>query len=49
MRASAYPVEDPNTLKTPLDIMPLYLYLMAPEGRSVHGQCIDAQPRKPAK
>ncbi len=46
MRAQAFPSEDPNTLKTPEDIMPLYLYLMAPEGKDIHGQCIDAQPKK---
>lgn len=46
MRAKAYPAEDAELLKTPLDIMPLYLYLMAAEGRAVHGQCIDAQPKK---
>ncbi|WED22701.1 YciK family oxidoreductase [Vibrio sp. JC009] len=46
MRANAYPAEDRNLLKTPLDIMPLYLYLMAPEGKEVNGQCIDAQPKK---
>ncbi|MEH0666293.1 YciK family oxidoreductase [Vibrio scophthalmi] len=46
MRAKAYPAEDADLLKTPLDLMPLYLYLMAPEGRSVNGQCIDAQPKK---
>lgn len=45
MRAQAFPAEDPQSLKTPLDIMPLYLYLMAPEGQKVHGQCIDAQPK----
>jgi NAD(P)-dependent dehydrogenase (short-subunit alcohol dehydrogenase family) len=45
MRASAFPAEDADLLKTPLDIMPLYVYLMAPEGQSVHGQCIDAQPK----
>ncbi|MGR5119273.1 YciK family oxidoreductase [Vibrio astriarenae] len=45
MRASAFPAEDADLLKTPLDIIPLYLYLMAPEGQSVHGQCIDAQPK----
>lgn len=45
MRAKAYPAEDSQQLKTPLDIMPLYLYLMAPEGREVNGQCIDAQPK----
>lgn len=44
MRAKAYPAEDTDLLKTPLDIMPLYLYLMAPESNSVNGQCIDAQP-----
>ncbi len=46
MRAKAYPAEDAERLKTPQDIIPLYLYLMAPEGRAVHGQCIDAQPKK---
>lgn len=46
MRAKAFPAEDANQLKTPLDIMPLYLYLMAPEGKAVHGKCIDAQPKK---
>ncbi|WP_028025210.1 YciK family oxidoreductase [Enterovibrio calviensis] len=45
MRASAFPAEEASKLKTPLDIMPLYLYLMAPEGVSVSGQCIDAQPK----
>lgn len=46
MRAKAYPAEDVSKLKTPQEIMPLYLYLMAPESQSVHGQCIDAQPKK---
>ncbi len=45
MRASAFPAEDTNLLKTPANIMPLYVYLMAPEGKGVHGQCIDAQPK----
>ncbi|MDV7103938.1 YciK family oxidoreductase [Vibrio sp. TH_r3] len=45
MRATAYPAEDSELLKTPLDIMPLYLYLMAEEGKAVNGQCIDAQPK----
>ena len=48
MRAQAFPAEDARLLKTPQDIMPLYLYLMGPESRDVSGQCIDAQPhRKP--
>ncbi|MGF1807700.1 YciK family oxidoreductase, partial [Aliivibrio sifiae] len=31
MRAQAFPAEDISLLKTPKDIMPLYVYLMAPE------------------
>ncbi|MGY3569178.1 YciK family oxidoreductase [Vibrio sp. SCSIO 43135] len=46
MRAKAFPAEDSGLLKTPKDIIPLYLYLMAPEGKDVRGQCIDAQPKK---
>ncbi|WP_114787277.1 YciK family oxidoreductase [Vibrio tetraodonis] len=46
MRAQAYPAEDADLLKTPLDIMPLYLYLMSNQNRDITGQCIDAQPKK---
>jgi NAD(P)-dependent dehydrogenase (short-subunit alcohol dehydrogenase family) len=45
MRAKAFPAEDSGLLKTPKDIMPLYLYLMGPESKDVNGQCIDAQPK----
>jgi NAD(P)-dependent dehydrogenase (short-subunit alcohol dehydrogenase family) len=45
MRAAAYPGEDPDTLKTPEDIMPLYLYLLGPDSRGTTGQSLDAQPR----
>ena len=38
MRAAAYPAEDPRSLKTPEDIMPLYLYLMGPDSREEHGR-----------
>ena len=38
MRAKAYPAEDPNALKTPEDLMPLYLYLMGPDSREEHGK-----------
>nr|WP_024968198.1 YciK family oxidoreductase [Pantoea sp. IMH] len=48
MRASAFPQEDANKLKTPADIMPLYLYLMGDESRHETGISFDAQPgRKP--
>ncbi|PQJ67311.1 YciK family oxidoreductase [Photobacterium angustum] len=45
MRAKAFPAEDAMQLKTPKDIIPLYVYLMGPESRHVSGKCIDAQPK----
>ncbi|GBL05376.1 YciK family oxidoreductase [Glaciecola sp. KUL10] len=45
MRAKAYPAEKPESLKTPLDIMPSYLYLMADASKSVNGQSLDCQPK----
>lgn len=48
MRASAFPTEDPYKLKTPADIMPLYLWLMGDDSRRKTGMTFDAQPgRKP--
>lgn len=46
MRARAYPGEDPASLRTAADIMPLYLYLMGQDSQSVNGQSLDAQPDK---
>ena len=43
MRAIAYPAEDPNGLKTPEQIMPVYLYLMGLDSIGVTGQSFDAQ------
>lgn len=45
MRAKAFPAEDPQTLKTPADIMPLYLYLMGSDSETVNGQSLDCQPK----
>lgn len=45
MRASAYPGEDPQTLKTPAEIMSPYLYLMGPDSRGTSGESLDAQPK----
>lgn len=45
MRANAFPAEDPQTLKTPEDIMPLYLYLMGEDSLAVNGQSLDCQPK----
>lgn len=43
MRAAAYPAEDPDSLKTPEEIIGAYLYLLGPESRGVTGQSFDAQ------
>ncbi|MCD8514124.1 MAG: YciK family oxidoreductase [Nitrincola sp.] len=43
MRAFAYPGENPESLRTPAEIMPLYLYLMGPDSKDTHGQSLDAQ------
>jgi len=49
MRASAYPGENPQTVKTPEELMPLYLYLLGPDSTGISGQSFDAQPvRQPA-
>lgn len=48
MRAGAFPNEDPRRLKTPAEIMPIYLYLMGDDSRRKTGLSVDAQPdRKP--
>lgn len=44
MRANAYPGEDPQTLRTPEEIMPTYLWLMGPDSKGINGQRFDAQP-----
>ncbi|WP_404402150.1 YciK family oxidoreductase [Idiomarina seosinensis] len=43
MRAKAYPAEDPKQLKTPLDLMPTYLYLMGDQSTKDNNLCFDAQ------
>ncbi|MEL0635926.1 YciK family oxidoreductase [Marinomonas sp. TI.3.20] len=43
MRASAYPAENPDTLPTPEDIMPVYLYLMGADSQGINGKSLDAQ------
>lgn len=45
MRAKAYPGEDPMRLKTPADLMWVYLYLMADASISENGKSLDAQPK----
>jgi NAD(P)-dependent dehydrogenase (short-subunit alcohol dehydrogenase family) len=43
MRAAAFPAENPATLKTAEDLMPMYLYLMGPDSREVNGRSLNAQ------
>lgn len=43
MRASAFPAENPNTLKEPNEIMPSYLYLIGDKSMDISGTTIDAQ------
>lgn len=45
MRAAAKPDEDPMTLRTPDDLMPLYLYLMGADSAPQTGRSWDAQPK----
>lgn len=43
MRSNAYPAENPNSLRTPTEIMGTYLYLMGPDSRGITGQKFNAQ------
>lgn len=43
MRQSAYPAENPETLRRPEEILGLYYYLMGPDSIGITGQSFDAQ------
>ena len=43
MRAQAYPAEDVKQNPYPEEIMPVYLYLMGPDSKTVQGQSLNAQ------
>lgn len=43
MRLEAYPAEDRDKLKTPDEILAVYLYLLGPDSRGVTGESLDAQ------
>lgn len=47
MRATAYPGENPMSLRAPGEIMPAYLWLMGPDSRGTSGESLDAQDRPP--
>ncbi|MDR5892595.1 YciK family oxidoreductase [Halomonas mongoliensis] len=44
MRKQAYPGELAESLRTPEEIMPTYLWLMGPDSRGHNGEQFDAQP-----
>lgn len=46
MRAQAYPAENPETIASPQQIMPAYLFLMGIDSKEVNGQSINAQRPK---
>ncbi|MCE1645128.1 YciK family oxidoreductase, partial [Enterobacter hormaechei] len=48
MRTRAFPNENSAKLKTPADIMPLYLYLMGSDSLHKTGISFDAQPGRKA-
>ncbi|EKT56211.1 YciK family oxidoreductase [Providencia sneebia] len=48
MRASAFPQEEPMKLKTPADIMPIYLFVMSDDSIRKTGISFDAQPDRKA-
>ncbi|MGI5309281.1 YciK family oxidoreductase [Rheinheimera sp. WS51] len=46
MRSGAYPAEDAMKLKTPAELMWLYLYLMSDDSVNENGKSLDAQPTR---
>lgn len=43
MRLQAYPAEDRTLLKTPDEVLPVYIYLLGSDSHGVTGQSLDAQ------
>ncbi len=43
LRARAYPAENPLTLPTPEEIVPIFTWLMGDDSKRVNGQSMDAQ------
>ena len=43
MRKSAYPLEDPQKLLTPQDVIEKYVWLMSDDSKEIDGQSIDCQ------
>ncbi len=48
MRAAAYPGENPDTLPSAESLMPVYLYLLGPASRHIHGKALSVRDFDPA-
>ncbi len=48
MRSRAYPMENPENLYLPEQIMPAYLYLMGQDSQALNGQMLSVKPRSAA-
>jgi NAD(P)-dependent dehydrogenase (short-subunit alcohol dehydrogenase family) len=42
MRAAAYPAENPADVKSPEELMPLYLYLLGPDSKGISGKQFES-------
>jgi NAD(P)-dependent dehydrogenase (short-subunit alcohol dehydrogenase family) len=47
MRAAAYPDEDPETLPTPDDLVPIFVFLASAESEGMTGRSLDARGWRP--
>jgi NAD(P)-dependent dehydrogenase (short-subunit alcohol dehydrogenase family) len=47
LRSDVFPGENPNDVKPPESLMPLYLWLMGPDSIGKTGNCVDAEAEKP--
>jgi NAD(P)-dependent dehydrogenase (short-subunit alcohol dehydrogenase family) len=48
MRQRAYPAENPRSVKTAGQTLPVFLWLLCDESRAIRGQSLDAPPVTPA-
>jgi NAD(P)-dependent dehydrogenase (short-subunit alcohol dehydrogenase family) len=45
MRKVAYPGEDPDSIKSPRQVIPPYLFLLGPDSRGISGMSLDCQTK----
>ena len=47
MRRDAYPAENPQTQPTAESLMPVYLYLLSDDAKTIHGQALNVRDFDP--